>query len=252
VNIARLGSAIADIASPSTTRHRQLILREAALFNLAVALYDTAFDDAPTLRSELADVLSVSRVRDRLEGFSVKALRSEHPRLGDLVSLVESVVSSIRWRYRATPRHLSYLGDLIDKMYSSEVTPHADRRDAKILPIVFIGALSDEGAEHSHLRLFVALGKWLSLMDDWQDMGRDMVALRANQFIIPRDGQPGLLLRYATQGLRLVLDANAPEATRNQLTDALRDLLLAADLAGDEKAGKTRGFATTILGLDAA
>jgi len=250
LNIARYGSVIADVACASDDQDRLAILREGAQFNLAVALFDTAFDDFADLRPHMASILNGRRIRERLMDLSCAALRSQEPMLEDLVSLCDSVVLSIGQRLRQYPAHLSFLADLLDRMYASEVDPQADRRDAKTLPIVFLGTLSKPVPQSRKYHLLLALAQWISRMDDWQDIGRDVIACQANQFVYSRDGRSWHWFPYMVRVGRLVLlGESSRDAIANSLTDELRRVLKSAELAGGDTAAKTRVLAMTVFGL---
>ena len=250
LNIAWYGSVIADVSCGVSDPNRECILREGALFNLAVALYDTTVEEFAHLRPELIAGFDGHRIRDRLEGRTISPLTSAQPALGDLMFLCDSLLSSVRLRLQSTPARLSYLAGLLERMYTSEVTKQGDRRDAKMLPIVFICALGEDVLANTRLQFPTALARWLSLMDDWQDLGRDVWARRANQFVLPQDGLSWHLVPYGIRALHLVFGGRSSRnRTADLLLSSLNDLVVSAEQVGADTAFKTRAFALMLLDL---
>lgn len=179
--IAWFGSLVADIGCAPTFRHRDLVLREGALFNLAVALFDTIIDDQPSRRRAAAEALRPEVLIAVLRG-GVPLPNHGDTALNSLVGLFNSTLLSTHRRLCRSPGTLSELGELLSRMYRSELGIDRDRFAAKILPVVYIGRLGDLADSPAVRDLYTRLSKFIALWDDWNDLADDILAGRPNWF----------------------------------------------------------------------
>lgn len=200
--IAWWGSALGDIATadrrPAAGR---CVLREAACFNLAIALFDSVVDECsehvPTLVRELDPV----RIKTRLQAPRrvESALRCDDPALRLLVELFDAVFASIGRRLARDGRRLDHLIAVLEAMLRSELGLSRNPFEAKTLPIVFIGSLPGGPTPGGRDALFDALARFLWMWDDWIDIVDDMRGLRANAFLgecrLPASSAVGYMAR---------------------------------------------------------
>jgi hypothetical protein len=240
LEIAWFGSAVADVAASSEDPFGEQVLRDGALFNVAISLVDSVLDDASDPRSRaLTHFLAPMHLRRRLIGEPIASSDDVRP----IVRLFDDALGSIgqRWRHRVAV--IDDADFLLSRMYKSEMVPTASRLDAKRLPFAFVGLVSDGTQRLEVLEVSERLGAFVALLDDWQDLGDDLIAGRANVFLDDRD------LSLATLRPRIAGSARrrslAEVATR--LRTALDDTLVAADRAGSRVALKTRSFLGQLL-----
>ena len=227
--IAWWGSALGDIAAGQRCNDHEAIVAEAALFNLAVALFDTVVEDRRDLVSMLAEAMAPAAMRARLLAPHDEraALVVEHPVLHYLVELFDRVLAGVGARLQTHPLRLQELGALLEMMFRSELGLERDPFAAKTLPIVFIGALGAPTSETRATRLFAALARYLSLWDDWLDMADDMRHSRPNAFL----GRGGLAVSVDTgrywvrSGARVLLGECAHRNVTRQLVTQFRRTL---------------------------
>jgi len=236
--LAWLGSAFADAATPHDHPQREQVLREAALFNLAIALFDTVIDDvileerAGLLRALHPDKL-VLRLRDASPAASLCREAELRPR--PLIRLFDAALCSIAQRFAGQPPSaLDALASALEQMYISETEARYDRSSAKSLPIVFYSLLPDGGAREHTLAAFERLGVFVALLDDWKDLRSDVLAARANLWVSPRDGHGVVPVQYVARALctmlRLLL---APAYAADVLEGAMQQAVALA--APDER-----------------
>jgi hypothetical protein len=206
--IAWFGSAVADIASSGTGAARaNLVAHDAAiesgaLFNLAVALVDSVVDGhrderAANLRASLAP----EALRSRLVNGA--ALNTDGA-AGAVIAVFDAVLADVRERWHDDLRLLAAAAALLRRMYVSEMQPGASRRDAKMLPLVFIGLVSDPVGRPAVQATVEGIGALAALLDDWQDLGDDICAGRGNVFVHERDVSRTTGAGRALTGVRLV------------------------------------------------
>jgi hypothetical protein len=227
--VAWYGSAIADIFAPFG-RLRRDAQRSGALFNVAVALFDTCIDAHEHDAAELADALNPDRLAARLRRPSAAPLATQNPRCDMLCSLFDSVVVQAGRRFGGEPQLLDHLELLLVRMYESEVRRGARRDAAKVLPVRFICAVADGSLEPARLDLHARFGSLMALLDDWQDLNDDLMRGRANHFVSAHDAQA---LRTVDYLLRAAWFTALDTATRSarirrRLGRELRTLLVAA------------------------
>ena len=178
--IARFGSQLIAIACAAAGLGSEFpLLVEGALFNLGVALFDTVVDDQPSRLPAVTAALNPRRIRDHLL-LGVPLPASADAAVELIVRLFRALFESIRNRVPAT--RLPALAASLTKMYQAEVDDPAAALDAKILPTAFFGELvgDDDGRGVAVMK---RLGVFVALLDDWQDLGSDIVARRPNSFL---------------------------------------------------------------------
>ena len=244
--IAWFGSALGDIACAVEGTRDDDVLSDAALFNVAVALFDTVADDQPHLLSRLVATVHPDALRPILlgaDGRAADASESEDDSTtARLASLFRHVVARAGRRFSGQRAKLSSLDAYVRLMFDSETRAGASRRYAKTLPVTFIGALATRAVFPSPL--FTALGEFLALYDDWQDLGDDIVRGRANSFVQLVDGvdAPSAYLLSAAAALI------APSRIEARLVEAERRVLDAANRPGTNAQEKTSRLLSWLFG----
>ncbi len=175
--ILRFGAALGEIAGGP---HETATIHEAALFNLAVALFDTIIDEQPWRTAALLRALTPECiVRCIHTGATIP--RGEDSAVACVVELFERVARSLH-RRRLSATSIAELERLLTRMYCGETgTTGSDPFDAKLLPTVFIGRLGDR--DRSTATLFESVSSFLALWDDWQDIADDAIHHRPNMFL---------------------------------------------------------------------
>ena len=197
--IAWCGSALGDIACADDKHTDSALLKEAALFNLGIALFDTIAEEYPKKIIFLARALEPVRMKNRLlhptsPEFSISCTQ---PELNLIARLFDAVLSSVGLRLFNDKAHLVYLADLLKKMYESELRISNDPYLAKTLPIVFIGGLANHLHKHSIQMLFDNIAFFLCYWDDWLDLATDMFHMAPNVFLgKPVLSQPIQIIAY--------------------------------------------------------
>jgi hypothetical protein len=242
--IARFGSQLASIACRAAgLQPEPPILIEGALFNLAVALFDTIVDDQRLRIGEAAVGLAPVIIRRHLvEGVPLPKSRDAGVEL--VVDLFRAVFDSLR--RRATPAHLSRLSDALTEMYVAEVSDRGDPLSAKILPTLFFGELIAPDNPKA-MALMQQLGVFVALIDDWQDLPADIVERRPNAFLggnVSTQSARFTLLRF----WRAIGGSASHWEIAIRLWLALDDVLLAARRAGRLAESVTVSFVRVLLG----
>jgi hypothetical protein len=252
LEIARWGAALGDLVPASAPGERDAILREAARFNLGVALFDSRVDDGSPHLPDLARALSYDRLRRRLthpdDPDARLACADAENRA--LVHLFDEVLSSIGTRKREAKDELAHLSSLLERMYQSELGRSEDPFEAKRLPVVFIGELGSGLARDKTRALFDRLGGFLYLFDDWQDLADDLCALAPNAFFGPwrPDDPVGALLTLGRGASRTVTGPLAHQDLARALWEPLEASLRRAEALGSPTHGKVIAFLWDLLG----
>ncbi len=224
-------------------------MQEAANFNLAVALFDSVVDQAPSHRTALANALTPRQMRRRLDapGDPATAVHTREPVLVPVVGLFDEVLTSAGARYAGDPAGRRYLGDLLDAMYRSELGLSRDPFDAKRLPVVFIGALAGARAKSSRATLFDALADFFWLWDDWLDLTEDLARVAPNAFLGNPRWPP--VLGPLAYGARGVLHLGGGSWGRARLTRRVVVAIDAVLAAAGREGGAPYARTLTLLGM---
>jgi hypothetical protein len=242
--IAWFGSALGDIACAERGKREADVLVDAAIFNLAVALFDTAVDDQPHLLPAITRTLNPQSLKATLFGDESGSVAGQHGHEGveGLRSLFEHIARSAGGRFAGAHVKLTSLDAFVRLMFESETGDGVCRARAKTLPITFIGALASPVVFPS--RLFAALGVFLALYDDWQDLGHDVAEGRANTFVQLVDAEGWGALSYWP---RAALALGSPRRIVDHLVQAERAVLSAAKASGPTAEAKTRALIDWLL-----
>ena len=238
LEIARWGSVLGDLAVPTSSPQRDAVLREAALFNLGVALFDTYVDESLAQLPVLATALAPSKLEKRLfDPKNKRAHLSRHyPAVSPVVALFDHVLSSVGSRRRTAPEYLAGLISMLDCMYRSELGLSKDPFVAKRLPVLFVGHLGAEPMNFQPHGMFDSLAQFLQYFDDWQDLADDLVKFAPNAFI-SRYNTKGILhvASYLSGGVgRLILGGIGHRQLAYALNSMmLRTLHVSNNLGGD-------------------
>lgn len=249
--IAWFGSVIGDIFCPAYTEDKMSVLREAAVFNVAVALFDTVVDDLSQEKlAILAGAITPSRMVERIEHpmETTFALHSSDQSLNRILKLFDFVLAGLGRRFENDQVKRGYLVELLSVMYRSEVMSGGNKLKAKRLPIVFIGLLSGGSKDAHDIRLINEFSRLLSLLDDWQDLGQDICHRKANGLIYHHDGRGFLILPYATIALfRMVGFYLSYLMMAKSLSRSINNVLKFADGAGLDVDLKTKMLLRSLL-----
>lgn len=244
--IAWFGSAFGDIVCSAESPERAFVLREAAVFNLAVALFDTVVDNHPIEQaSVIASALAPPALHRRLKDPSgpEAALRCADPALHRIVRLFDFVLASAGARWAGAPEQIARAWSALTAMYASEMGVCSDRMPAKTMPVSFIGILGDRERGSAMATLFERFGRLVSLLDDWHDLGSDIQGCRANSFVLAQEARGRHALPYAWSALYRLLGAEiSHEGIAQTLCDSLVEAMRAAEAAGSEPSRKTRAL----------
>ena len=185
LRIAWWGSAWGDVACVENHKSSYLVLEESALFNLAIALFDTVVDEYPDLKSEITKTINPVRIRRRLYQPDKKcsALICDHSLLYCVAHIFNDMLTSIGIRLSDQPRHLERIARILESMYKSELRLSSEPFNAKKLPLVFIGLLSNVSCRRDVCHLFECIGDFIYLWDDWLDLSEDMIRFVPNAFL---------------------------------------------------------------------
>ncbi|MBK6660962.1 MAG: hypothetical protein IPG43_23775 [Proteobacteria bacterium] len=187
VQLARIawwGSALADLG-PGTGAARLEALEIGAAFNLAVALFDTAIDEAPIPRLALVEALAPQRLAQRLKtpGDDNARLRSEHAAAACVVHLFDRALALAAMRHAGEPQRIERLCAMLDAMYRSVLGQGDDPFVAKTGPVMFIGEVASGGDIARARPLYAALARLCQVWDDALDIAEDLTALAPNHFL---------------------------------------------------------------------
>lgn len=234
--IAWFGSALGDIACAERCERDEDVLLDAAIFHLAVALFDTAVDDQPSLLPALTASLNPTALRSVLlsDRTEKAAPLEERSGIEGLQSLFVHVVRRAHGRFLGMHVKLASLDAFVQLMFDSETGDRVSRAPAKTMPITFICALASAAVFPS--RLFSVLSAFLALYDDWQDLGHDVVHGRANAFVQLVDGVGWNSLSYWP---RAALGLCWPRRIAERLAHTAREVLSAAEASGPMARTKT-------------
>jgi hypothetical protein len=228
------GSILADIACPEVEPLRRTILSDGALFNVAVALFDTAIETS----------LSAPALVDLLRPSALQAKLTDGPDLiGDsawqpLVALFDGVLSNVCRRFPDLAERRVLAGMLRD-MYESELERNDDPFKSKTLPIQFIGRIADTHRRPETEVVVLAMAALFALVDDACDVDEDAIA-----------GSPNFFLRAGSNS-----GVDSKEMTpSNEIEDILSEQLVRVMTACHDvdhrSAGKVLAFVNHILGLE--
>jgi hypothetical protein len=249
--IAWYGSALADIACGDYNEEvRTWTLKDAALFNVAAALFDTVMDDIPRRAHLLQEALHPSVLSTQLARGNQDNvhLANADLTLRPLIILFDTLLANLNRRYAHNTRMLDDLGRLLKEMYESEVGSTSDRTLAKTLPIIFIGRIADCPNARLDLRLFEHLAQFISLLDDSRDLAQDLVCLSANFFLSRRCDFPGVL-EYSRNILYRLLGGQASHSDiASILCLSLKRVINTALSANAPVPQKTLVFLNCLLG----
>lgn len=230
--IAWFGSALGDIACAEHGRRADDVIEDAALLNVAVALFDTVVDEQPHRLSALTRAANPHVLKDALFGVAPAHVRDRdsHAGIERLASLFVHVAGRAGRRFAGMHLKLASLDAYFRRMFESEVGTNASRAHAKTLPISLIGSLISPAIFPS--RLFRALATFLAQYDDWQDLGHDLTDGRANTFVqlVDAKGWPA-----CTYWPRAALAVGAPRKITDRLIEAERSVLATAGPAAQAK-----------------
>jgi hypothetical protein len=216
--IAWFGAVLADISCSPACDERDQVLREGALFNLAVALFDTVADDQPSRLAATAKALQPELLMLVLRD-GVRLPSRNDAAVDLLVDLFNDVLRSMNRRLRHSPVMIDRLGGLLDQMYRSELGVDHDRLAAKFLPTVFIGLLGDRRSSAAIGSLHLKLSRFIAMWDDWQDLADDVIRRRANLFAY--DGYGWSISNVVRLGWRLI----GGRVSHAQIATALRAVI---------------------------
>jgi hypothetical protein len=227
--IAWWGAALADLVPAGNTLARQEAMEIGAAFNLAVALFDSAIDQAPIPRLALVEALAPQRLCARLHHPRDERvqLRSEHPVAARVVGLFDLALSRAGCRYAGQQTNLDELGALLEAMYRSVLGQSDDPFIAKAGPVIFIGAVA---AGRAGQALYAALARFCQLWDDALDIAEDLTVLAPNHFLGKGRGLAmHTTLAYVARGSARVLAGAALHGSiERHLHQALQASLTAA------------------------
>ena len=183
LEIATWGSCLGDLACPLNCPEREQVMREAAWFNLGVALFDSFVDESDPRIDKLAEALSPSRLRNCLMGTSLTEQRDtqEDPSLVPIIRLFDAALGSAGNRFAHDKVHVDRMAALLSDMYESELGMAADPFPAKRLPVVFMAYLGSPVVEHKDM--LAAVSSFVQQYDDWQDIAEDILASSPNVFL---------------------------------------------------------------------
>ena len=242
--VAWWGSALADLALDRQRADRDCILSEAAAFNLAVALFDSAVDGAPARARLLADALEPRRMAARLAypGNPGHRIECRDPSLDLVAALFDRVLSSAGRRFGSQPAQLDRCSRLLEKMYRSELGRSSEPFFAKAGPVLFVGALASDLEQRRWRRLYEALARLCQLWDDWQDMEEDLRGLAPNSFLgAPRPMAPVGSVAYGLRGLARVAAGDlCHRGIAATLATGFRETVMAARDCDPDTYRKTR------------
>ena len=136
--IAWWGSALADLGAANSCAQRGELLGICAAFNLAVALFDTAIDEAPIPRLALVKALAPRRLHSRLYQPDSEAtrLRSEHPSAALVVGLFDQALADRGRHFAGQHARLDTLVALLEAMYRSVLGQSDEPFIAKTGPVI--------------------------------------------------------------------------------------------------------------------
>jgi hypothetical protein len=230
--IAWWGSALADLVTAGRQADRNIILNESAAFNLAVALFDSVMECAPTQAVDLAKALTPHNTRARLFDpvRTQTKLRCRDPSSNLVASLFDSALSSAGQRLESVPADLECMAEQLAGMYRSEMGLSPDPFVAKSGPVVFIGALAGSLEAEPVRRLYQAMAQFCQLWDDWQDLEEDLRHLAPNSFLgAPRRTQSLRTFAYGMTSLKRVIGGQLMHhGIAETLVSGLRGILVAA------------------------
>ncbi len=246
--IAWWGSALADLGPAQASARRHELMDICAAFNLAVALFDTAIDEAPIPRLALVEALAPRRLHSRLyqPDSDATRLRSEHPAAALVVGLFDQALADTGRHFAGQHARLDTLITLLEAMYRSVLGQSDEPFIAKTGPILFIGQVA---GEQEAQRLYGELARFCHIWDDALDVAEDLVALAPNHFLGKGRGVDMLsTLSYLGRGtLRMVAGSAMHGDIERALSRALRATVDAARDWNDETYGKTLSLCHTLL-----
>jgi hypothetical protein len=230
--VAWYGSAIAGIFAPddSPGPSRRNAQQCGALFNVAVALFDTCIDTNDRAAPGLIEALEPRRLGARLRQPLAARLNSVDPRCDAVVALFDRVLEFAGLRFGGEPQVLDRLEALLTRMYLSEVKSGEERQAAKVLPVSFICAMADGSLDPARLQVHARFGALLALLDDCQDLNDDLMRGRANHFVCTHDARALRATHYLAKAIwfTLVDTATRGARIRRRLESELQALLAAA------------------------
>lgn len=236
--VAWFGSAIADLGCYDSGKKRDQILQEGALFNLAIALFDTVIDEMPEKKGLLKSAVNIALIRGRLWNPANPDTRlySHDPVLRHIAALFDALFVSLGSRVdgNSRGRELSEIISLVSAMYNSETSTDRDPFKAKVLPVLFLGRLNASFRNYSLMEDFYCrLGKFIQLYDDWLDMAEDGLQGKPNYFFNHWTQTPLLdkPLYYLNFGVRLLGGSLFHRRTTRTLTLAMKDAIEASRFA---------------------
>jgi hypothetical protein len=225
------GARLAELGLASEeSSEADSVMREAGLFNLAVACFDTVVDEMPGQLLPLARALHPSLLARRLDGAAGSRLttgRSDGPAEA-IVQLFEASLGSTSSRLADQPQQRRQLAELLRRMYDSETGRGPNPFLAKTLPVVYIGEIANiHGTDPSRARaagaLFSELARFIADWDDYQDLADDWTHGRTNRFLrtLPTPQHVAPVMSFG-EGLARLLFARR---SRTQLAKALLESL---------------------------
>ena len=242
--VGRWGAALCSIGVESSLDRVEL-LAAAASFNVAVSLIDSLVDDDESDESPIAEALRPDRLRIILADGAAESGHPSDEHDEVLVDVFESLLNRIGSNWRHEPKHIEFLGDLLQEMYDSEFGRSRDEFSAKQLPVVFLGAIGT--SDEAYVDLFHALGRFIAAWDDWLDQYDDLTERQANVYF----GSPrglAIMTFYGRAAWRLVRGAQSITKVTAVLNDRLDSLITAVRLLPQPGQAAASGFLGTLVG----
>jgi hypothetical protein len=203
------GSALAELTGSRSQKEPSTAVRDAALFNLAVSLIDTVVDERPAMVKPLRNALNPTNIYRRLERPNQSPpLSTASPELDELLSLCDYLLARLGRRFSGDQPSLLVIRDLLWRMHLAEFSADSNPLDAKKIPVIFIWVISGDHRESTY-QLFLRLSDILSLVDDWQDLTKDILHLRANQFLGLTASKKPAVVTYLLQASWHIIAAEA-------------------------------------------
>lgn len=234
MQVAVWGARLASLTPRRSSADCGTVLLEAAAFNLAVALFDTATDEMPARLPGLAEALRpdlLERCLEEPEGGGLDPAAVEDG-LSVVVRLFVYVLTSAGQRFRCDAPARADLAHLLRLMYESELGVGGQPGLAKTLPVVWIGRLAGAGRGSAAAEMFERLAQFIAHWDDAQDLTDDWLRGRYNAYLAFSRGGWSPLGGALIGTSRLLLGRRSARGLGLDLHTLLREALDAADRCG--------------------
>lgn len=241
MDTAWFGARLASLTSGARSRDGQ---RMGALFNIAVALFDTIVDEHPQQLPELVRCISLRTLQAAL--FDGRPLPpSADVRVARVSALLDEVFRELRCARLGERRQV--LWTLLREMYRGELG-YGDAGAAKLLPTLFIGCIGSANWPVLDQLFFLEVARFVALWDDWADLGADLRAGRENTLLGRAGWQRAPIARLAWSMFRLGGGRVSHEEISLRLAHATHALLRAAAAVGDATVERTLGLLGELVG----